>query len=129
MRLIKLLCGPFFIFAGAMHFIKPRFYLQMMPPWLPAHEFMNYASGVAEVAGGAALMHPDPRVRRAGGWWTIATLLGVYPANIHMALNPDEFPDVPAAALYARLPFQAVFIAWTVGAMNRPGVRATSDRA
>jgi len=119
MRLIKLLCGPFFIFAGAMHFIKPRFYLQMMPPWLPAHEFMNYASGVAEVAGGAALMHPDPRIRRLGGWWTIATLLAVYPANIHMALNPDDFKDVPPAALYARLPFQAVFIAWTVGAMNR----------
>ena len=55
MRLIRFLCGPFFIFAGAMHFVKPRFYLQMMPEWLPAHEAMNYASGVAEIAGGQHL--------------------------------------------------------------------------
>jgi uncharacterized membrane protein len=119
MRLIKILCGPFFVFAGVMHFVKPGFYLRMMPPWLPAHEAMNYASGVAEVAGGLALMCPDPRIRRLGGLWTIATLIGVYPANIHMALNPEDFSDVPPAALYARLPFQAVFIGWTAAAMNR----------
>jgi uncharacterized membrane protein len=126
MRLIKILCGPFFIYAGVMHFVKPGFYLRMMPPWLPAHEAMNYASGVAEVVGGVALMHPDPKIRRAGGWWTIATLAAVYPANVHMALNPEQFKGVPPAALYARLPFQAVFIAWTVGAMNR-GKASGSD--
>ena len=121
MRLIKKLCGPFFIFAGAMHFAKPRFYLQMMPPWLPAHEAMNYASGVAEIAGGAALMSKDPSVRRFGGLWTIATLIAVYPANVHMATHADDFPDVPGgqAALYARLPFQLVFVAWVIGAMRR----------
>jgi uncharacterized membrane protein len=119
MRVLKALCGPFFVFAGVMHFVKPRFYLRIMPPWLPAHEAMNYASGAAEVLGGAALMCPDARVRRLGGLWTIATLIGVYPANVHMALNPDDYPDVPRAALYARLPFQAVFVAWVVGAMRR----------
>ncbi|MEI6448156.1 MAG: hypothetical protein WCO96_09815 [Actinomycetes bacterium] len=119
MKLIKALCGPFFVFAGAMHFISPGFYLRMMPPWLPAHEAMNYASGAAEIVGGAALIHPDPRVRRFGGVFTIATLLAVYPANIHMALNPDDFKDIPPAALWARLPFQAVFVAWVVGAMRR----------
>ncbi|MCX6390293.1 MAG: DoxX family protein [Solirubrobacterales bacterium] len=120
MKLIKALCGPFFIFAGAMHFIKPRFYLQMMPEWLPAHEAMNYASGVAEIAGGAALICPSPRVRRSAGWWLIATLLAVFPANLNMALNAEQFPAVPGGekALFARLPFQAVFIAWVVSAMR-----------
>lgn len=118
MKLIRLLCGPFFIFAGVMHFVKPRFYLQMMPPWLPAHDFMNYASGAAEVVGGAMLICPEPRVRRAGGWFTLLILAAVYPANIHMALNPEEFPDVPQALLIARLPFQAVFAAWVWSAMK-----------
>lgn len=120
MKVVKALCGPFFVFAGVMHFVKPRFYLNMMPEWLPAHEAMNYASGVAEVVGGAALMCPSPAVKRAGGWFTLATLLAVYPANVHMALNPDEFPDVPGgqAALFARLPFQAVFVAWVWSAMS-----------
>ena len=44
----------------------------------------------------------------------IATLLGVFPANVHMALNPERYEDLPggAVALYARLPVQALFIAW-----------------
>lgn len=125
MRLIRALCGPFFVFAGAMHFIRPGFYLQMMPPWLPAHDFMNAASGVAEIAGGLALMAPDSRVRRLGGWWTIATLIAVYPANIHMAFNPADYPDIPEAALWARLPFQVVFVAWVVAAMRRGPGRST----
>jgi uncharacterized membrane protein len=31
-----------------------------------------------------------------------------------MALHPEDFPDIPggAVSLWARLPFQAVFIAW-----------------
>jgi uncharacterized membrane protein len=118
MKLIRLLCGPFFVFAGVMHFVKPRFYLRMMPPWLPAHEAMNYASGAAEVLGGAMLICPEPRVRRAGGWFTLLILAAVYPANIHMALNPEEFEDVPQELLIARLPFQAVFAAWVWSAMK-----------
>jgi uncharacterized membrane protein len=39
-------------------------------------------------------------------------LVAVFPANVHMALNPQLFPDIPPVALWLRLPFQAVFIAW-----------------
>ena len=38
-----------------------------------------------------------------------ATLVAVYPANIHMALHPERFPKIPAAALWARLPLQGIF--------------------
>jgi uncharacterized membrane protein len=122
MDLIRRLAGPFLVFAGVNHFLMPRFYLRIMPPWLPAHEAMNFASGAAEVVGGAALMCPDRTVRRLGGWFSIATLLAVYPANVHMALHPEDFPEVPGGqrTLYARLPLQAVFIAWVIAAMRRP---------
>jgi len=44
----------------------------------------------------------------------------VFPANLHMALHPDAFPEVPGgrAALLARLPLQAVFIGWARRAMR-----------
>lgn len=121
MRVIRALCGPFFVLAGLNHFLNPRFYLRIMPPWLPAHRAMNAASGAAEIAGGLALMCPDPGVRRAGGWFTIATLAAVFPANIHMARHAADFPEVPGgrAALCARLPVQAVFVAWVLAAMRR----------
>jgi uncharacterized membrane protein len=112
MRVLRFLCGPVFIAAGVNHFVMPKVYKRIMPPYVPAHQEMIYASGVAEIVGGAALMHP--RTRRFGEWWLIATLAAVFPANLHMALNPQDFPDIPggAVSLWARLPFQAVFIAW-----------------
>ena len=119
MPILRSLAGPFFVFAGAMHFIVPRFYRQIMPPYVPAHNAMVAASGVAEIAGGVGLM--VPRHRRWAGWWLIATLIAVFPANVHMALHPEDYPDVPGGrnTLYARLPFQGVFIAWVISAMRR----------
>jgi len=111
------LFGPFFVFAGIMHFVKPRWYERIVPPYLPAHREIVYASGVAEIAGGLATMHPA--TRRAGSLWSIATLLAIFPANVHMAVNPEEFEDdLPGgrAALWGRLPFQALFIAWAYAA-------------
>lgn len=105
------LFGPVFIFAGVMHFAIPRTYESIVPDWLPARRALVYASGVAEIAGGAAILHE--RTRRAGSRWSIATLLAIFPANVHMALHPERYP-VPGGrrALYARLPVQLLFIAW-----------------
>ena len=119
MRFVRALAGPFFVLAGTMHFVVPRTYARIMPPYLPRHGELVYASGVAEAVGGLGLM---PRAtRRLAGWWLIATLIAIFPANVHMALHPEEFPKVPggAVALWARLPFQAVFIAWVRWAMRR----------
>ncbi len=118
MSALRRLCGPFFVLAGVMHFLKPRAYRAIVPPYLPAPEALVYASGVAEIAGGVGLMVPS--ARRPAGWWLVATLLAVFPANVHMALNPEQFPKVPggAAALWARLPLQLGFIGWVLGAMR-----------
>ena len=105
--------------AGALHFLEPRWYLAIMPDWLPAHRELVYASGVAEAAGGLALLAPDQRVRRWAGRWLAATLVAVFPANVHMARNPERFARIPLAALWARLPFQGVFVAWVLRAGAR----------
>ncbi len=57
-------------------------------------------------------------MRRGGGLLAILTLIGVFPANLKMALNANRFPDVPRPALWARLPFQLVFVAWVLAAMK-----------
>jgi uncharacterized membrane protein len=72
-------------------------------------------SGVAEIAGGLAVLHG--RTRPLARWWLIALLLAVFPANIHMAINPEQIrgldlDSVPRWALWARLPLQAAAIAW-----------------
>ena len=111
--------GPFFLFAGIMHFVIPKTYASIMPDWLPAHRELVYASGVAEMAGGAAVL--NQRTRKLGSLWSIATLIAVFPANCHMALNPDRYPDIPGGrtALYARLPVQLLFIWWAWAAGKR----------
>ncbi|MBO0767073.1 MAG: hypothetical protein J2O48_00165 [Solirubrobacterales bacterium] len=96
-----------------MHFAFPRPYEAIIPPYLPAKRQLVYASGVAEAAGGLGLMVPASK--RRAGWWLVATLLAIFPANLHMALHPENYP-IPASALKARLPLQAGFIAWVLAA-------------
>lgn len=109
----KALAG-FFAFAGAMHFVIPRSYEATMPPYLPRRREAVVMSGIAEIAGGVAILHP--RTRRFGRWWLLALLLAVFPANVHMAVNPDQVEGlderVPRWALWARLPLQPLAMLW-----------------
>jgi uncharacterized membrane protein len=109
--MLRALCGPFFVAAGALHFARPRMYAAIVPEYLPAHRGVVYASGAAELLGGAGLMHPA--TRRLAGWWLVATLAAIFPANVWMAQHPGRY-RVPGgrAALIARLPLQAVLVAW-----------------
>ena len=102
--------GLLFIGAGLNHFIDPDFYVPMMPPYLPFHAELIFLSGVFEVVAGVGVF--IPRLRRAAGILMILILIGVFPANVHMALNPDTFPDIPAWGLYVRLPLQGALIWW-----------------
>jgi uncharacterized membrane protein len=100
----------FFAAAGLLHFIRPGMYEEIIPEVLPAKRELVYASGVAELAGGVGLL--DRRTRVAAGWWLIATLLGIFPANVGMAVNAERYGSVPEWVLWLRLPLQAVLIGW-----------------
>ena len=98
----------FWVVAGTMHFVVPRQYEAIVPPSLARwRRELVVASGIAEIAGGLAIL-PD-RTRRGARWWLLATLAAVYPANVHMALHPERFAKIPAAALWIRLPIQGLF--------------------
>ena len=109
------LFGPFFVGAGIMHFVVPRTYQSIVPERLPSPRALVYASGVAEIAGGAGVLHP--RTRRIASVWSAATLVAVFPANVNMALNANRY-KVPGGAvgLWLRLPLQALLIRWALAA-------------
>ena len=106
----RLLLGAFFLAAGTLHFVRPRPYVAIVPDALPRKLELVYASGAAEIAGGAGVLLAP--TRRAAGWWLIATLIAVFPANVNMAVNAERFRAVPAPLLWVRLPVQGLLIAW-----------------
>jgi uncharacterized membrane protein len=116
MRLSRAALAAFFAFAGTMHFLRPRFYEAMVPPsLLPRKREVVAVSGVAEIAGAAMVLHPASQ--RLGRWWLLALLVAVFPANVHMAINPEQAPGldlrkIPRWALWARLPLQPLAMLW-----------------
>lgn len=103
-----------FTAAGALHFLRPAMYEEIMPEYVPAHHELVLASGAAEIAG--AVMVVFPRTRRLGGLWLAATLVAVFPANVDMALHPDRYASLAPALLWARLPLQGLLIWWALRA-------------
>ena len=104
---------------GVLHFVNPEPFEAIIPDAIPNKRIWVYATGVAEVAGGAALaLRPTRKV----GWLLAALLVLVFPANINQAVQGIQLPgapDLPRWALFARLPLQAVMI-WAVLAGTRP---------
>jgi uncharacterized membrane protein len=112
--------GLAFVAAGVNHFINPDFYTRIMPPYLPWHPELVAVSGVAEAVLGLLVL--SPRTAPAAGWGLVALLVAVFPANVHMALHPDQYPQIPAWVLLARLPLQGVFLWWAYR-WTRPAAR------
>ena len=113
----------FFIIAGTAHLVAPAPYLAIIPTYVPWPAIMVAISGVAEILGGLGVCFRAARA--AAGWWLVALLLAVFPANIRaistgMVINGYV---LPAWMLWARLPFQLLFIAW----VYRVCLHCTSD--
>ena len=100
---------------GFNHLLNPKPFVAIIPPDLPERELLNVASGLAEIVLGVFLL--EPRTRVLAAWGVIALLIAVFPANVHVATAniglPSGEPGTGNALLnWARLPFQALFIAW-----------------
>jgi uncharacterized membrane protein len=101
--------------SGAMHFLVPKFYDPMIPTQLPGSaRSWTLGSGAVEIAVGAAVALP--KTRRAGALGAFLIFVGVFPANVKMALDAKAKPE-PApvqGALLARLPLQIPMLAWAL---------------
>jgi uncharacterized membrane protein len=105
-------CGVFFVGAGVLHLVRPRTFEQIVPPGLGDPHALVFVSGLAEIVGGASLARRESRW--FSRWWLTALLVAVFPANVYMAIDPGSAGTfgLPRWALWARLPLQAVAIAW-----------------
>jgi uncharacterized membrane protein len=123
MRWSQRLLAAFFTFTGVLHFAKPRYYEAIVPPQSPVPpKPAVQISGVAEIAGGLAVLSPP--TRRFARWWLLALLVAVFPANIYMAVKPEEIRGLDLRRikpwmLWARLPLQFVCMRWVWSATER----------
>jgi uncharacterized membrane protein len=102
------------IAIGIGHFARRQAFVGIVPAFLPAPLLLVLVSGFFEVLGGAGLL--VPRGRRAASVGLVLLYLSVFPANINMVVHPELGAGIPVWALWARLPFQVLFIAWALWA-------------
>lgn len=98
---------------GVLHFVRPKPFVRIVPKYLPAPLALVYISGFFEILGGLGLLLPSTRSFAA--WGLIALYVTVFPANVYMLtdnVSLDPRKPIPRWALWLRLPFQLVFIAW-----------------
>lgn len=116
-RRARYVLGGTFLLAGVLHFLFPSVYARIIPPWVPRHRSMVFWSGIAEVAGGVGVLHPNKRLRRWAGWGLAALLVAVFPANVHMAREGITANHAWGRFfLWLRLPLQLPLIAWSLWA-------------
>lgn len=111
---LRVVCAVAMTTVGILHFAKPTGFLRIMPPQLPAPLLLVYLSGVFEVLGGIGVLLAQP-IRRIAALGLVCLYIAVFPANINMALHHIQLTEggtMPVWAMWARLPLQAVFIAW-----------------
>jgi uncharacterized membrane protein len=110
MKLLLLyLMAAIYVGAGVLHFVAPKIYLRIVPPYLPAHRLLVALSGVAEIVVGLGLLFPATRVWAA--WGLIALLLAIFPANVYMAYGA-KFQQISPWIRWGRLPLQGLLIWW-----------------
>ena len=106
-----------FLLAGINHFNNPNFYVSIMPPYLPLQAELSYIAGFFEPLGAIGLLFSQ--TRKIAGYGLLVLLILIFPANIHMAINPQYFPQYSKFTIYLRLPLQFLFIAWVYWATLR----------
>ncbi|MET8948059.1 DoxX family protein [Streptomyces sp. NPDC004542] len=100
--------------AGLAHFAAPRPFDATIPRALPGSpRAWTYASGAVELALAAGLALP--RTRPAAAKAAAAFFVGVFPANVRMAVDWRHRSAPLRTAALARLPLQLPLVLWARG--------------
>lgn len=110
LEISKYILAFLLIMAGILHFIKPKFYMKIMPEYLPAHFLLVILSGIAEIVCGLLLLFPT--TQNIGAYLTIALLVAVFPANIEMSRKYLVKKKKGFWWTILRLPLQILLIWW-----------------
>lgn len=110
LELSKYILAVALIVAGILHFVMPKFYLKIMPPYLPRPAELVLISGIAEIICGLLLLFPN--TQSFGAYATIALLIAVFPANMEMAKIYYTKKRKGFWVTILRLPLQLLLIWW-----------------
>lgn len=109
--------GGALLAAGTGHLTTLRQEFQaQVPPWLPLDpDLVVVASGVVELALGAALVLAPRALRPTVGWVAAAFFVAIFPGNVSQyATGTDAFGLESDTARLVRLFFQPVLVAWAL---------------
>ena len=102
-----------YLLAGVAHLVRPKLYLPLMPPYLPAHKPLVLLSGVAEIVLGLGLLLPQARPLAA--WGIIGMLLvflSVHEWMLRARLAGTRYRSLPIWGLALRIPLQFALMYW-----------------
>jgi len=105
-----ILMAAMYIFAGVMHFIKPKAYIKVMPKYLKPRKFLVLLSGVFEILLGVGLLFDITREISAIG--IILMLVTFFLVHFNMLRGKKYSAGVPKWILILRIPLQFVLIWW-----------------
>ena len=120
-RNLRLRVGSGLVAMGIAHVVAPAPFVKIIPKSVPNPKFWNLVAAGAEAAAGILLLQSDPKKQRIGGALATVTFIGVYPANIDMAIKAGKPTNPKAIAAWARLPMQLPMI--------RSGIRLAKGEA
>ncbi|MGH3772046.1 MAG: DoxX family protein [Pseudonocardiaceae bacterium] len=113
--------------TGVLHFAVPASFDAIVPERLPgAARTWTHVTGVAELV--IAALIATPRTRRLGGLLAALLFVGVFPANVKMAIDWSDRPVWMRALAYGRLPLQIPLVLWAVLVCRRAGKPGLSHR-
>lgn len=109
-RFARVCLGLFYALAGCAHLAWPDPFISIAPGWVPWPAEVVLLTGLAEIAGAAALQAPPSR--RFAGLMLAVYALAVWPANITHAMLGIQIGFLPASWWYhgPRLALQPVLI-------------------
>jgi uncharacterized membrane protein len=104
------LMGFMYVFAGSMHYIKPKIYLRIMPRYLPSPKFLVHLSGAAEILLGIGVCLSA--TKNVSIYALIAMLILFFAVHFYMLKGEKESAGIAKWLLILRIPLQFVLIFW-----------------
>jgi uncharacterized membrane protein len=106
----------FYIVAGIGHFVKPKWYMRVMPPFFPGHRTLVILSGAVEILLGIGLFFPI--VKDSALILIIAMLVLFLTVHVYMLSGKKASAGIPLWILILRLPLQFLLMYWAYSYLN-----------
>lgn len=123
-RIARVLLALLYLAAGYAHLVDPALFVAITPDWVPWAKAVIFWTGLAELAGAAALVQPfHGGLRRTAGCALALYAFCVWPANIHHMMMDLNRPDHGWGLAYhlPRMALQPILIwaaLWSVGVVG-----------